>query len=145
MKTLLYFNMAIVAKLIDHAANATERNGTASQLYNEKFELIADPVIPPGLIWAKDEGIYLLSNGKSLPGQTPLSTGRVAYAVGFNPKTNPDYYDKQIDAVGGDDFGEFIDLDWVREAVGDRTTGFLILRLDGNRMRLGWTQKPWLK
>jgi hypothetical protein len=145
MNISLYFNMKTVFQLIDHAANATERIGTASQLYDENIALIDNPVIPPGLIWAKDEGIYLLSNGKSLPGQTPLSTGLVAYAVGFNPKTNPNYYAAQTEAVGGDDFGEFLALDWVMEAAGDSKDGFLILQLNGDRMRLGWTQKPWLK
>jgi hypothetical protein len=74
----------------------------------------------------------------------------VAYAAGFNPKTNPNYYAAQTEAVGGDDFGEFLDpiaigLEWVREAVGDRTNGFLILRLNGDRMRLGWAKWPWRK
>jgi hypothetical protein len=145
MNISLYFNMITVSRLIDHAANATERNGTASQLYDENIELIDNPVIPPGLIFAKDEGIYLLSNGKCEPGQTPLSTGRVAYAVGFNPRSNEDYYARQTEAVGGDDFGEFIDLEWVREAVGDSKDGFLLLWINGDRMRLGWAKWPWRK
>jgi len=48
----------------------------------------------------KDDGIYLMSGGESRP-------ATVAYARGFNPKTDgEEVWQNCADAVGGDDFGE---------------------------------------
>lgn len=62
----------------------------------------------------KDDGIYLMSNGEpGLPGADTVN--RVVYARGYEalPVTAPTEermirYDKVKDAVGGDDFAEFL-------------------------------------
>lgn len=67
----------------------------------------------PGLLFVKDAGIYLMSNG--LPGLL-LAPGaednRVVYAQGYEPaEADGDWkaVGEKIDqAVGGDDFAEFI-------------------------------------
>jgi hypothetical protein len=138
MKTTLYFDMAIVARLIDHAEQSTERRGTIAQLYDGNFQEIPDPVIPPGLNWAKDRGIYLMSNGKLGEGGDAAEMGLIAYARGFNPEANPDYYWKQTDAVGGDDFVEFLGLEWVKRVVGDRTSGYLAIEVTREHFSIDW-------
>jgi len=67
----------------------------------------------PGIILAKDEGIYIMSNAETPDLLTPNESARhCVYAEGFNPNgANPDWYDKAHRAVGGDDFGEVIALD----------------------------------
>lgn len=49
----------------------------------------------------KDDGIYMMVFGPTAEQNT------IAYAIGFNPKTDgDDVWDRARDAVGGDDFGE---------------------------------------
>lgn len=68
----------------------------------------------PGLMLVKDDGIYLMSHGEPhLPGID--TANKVVYALGYEalPVTagmeeRIDRYDKVRDAVGGDDFAEFL-------------------------------------
>jgi len=54
----------------------------------------------------KDDGIYLMNSCKS-----PIKEQNiVAYAKGFNPKTNDDCWHDCREAVGGDDFAESIPI-----------------------------------
>ncbi|TDP28414.1 DUF3085 domain-containing protein [Nocardia ignorata] len=66
--------------------------------------------VPPALVWAKDDGIHLRSNGlpwlladPTEPDGPPL----VVHAVGYD---NHSHFDFSGTAVGGDDFVEYIDL-----------------------------------
>jgi hypothetical protein len=61
-----------------------------------------------GFFLVKDEGIYFMNAFKSKNKKTPSENGYVIYAVGYNPKTNDDVWEKARWAVGGDDFGNFI-------------------------------------
>lgn len=53
----------------------------------------------------RDEGVYLLSNGRLVEGQRAL----VSYAEECDPKTNPDYWHYKRQHFGGDDGIEFLD------------------------------------
>tara|TARA_R100000789_G_C2998699_1_gene148172 strand:- start:279 stop:668 length:390 start_codon:yes stop_codon:yes gene_type:complete len=64
-----------------------------------------------GFFLVKDDGIYLMNAFKAKNKKTPLENGYVIYAVGYNPKTNDDVWEKSRWAVGGDDFGNFIPFD----------------------------------
>jgi hypothetical protein len=136
MQIQLFFDMAIVAKLIDHAEKSTERRGSVDEFHYSRYSDMAE--VPPGLLWVKDSGICLLSNGKLQEGQTYESENLIVYAKGYDPKINHEYQWMQDQAVGGDDFVEFIPMDWVREAVGDKTFGYFVIQVEGNKFGIGW-------
>ena len=52
----------------------------------------------------KDDGVYLMSGAKK-------SKVDVSYAIGLNPKTNDDCHQDARDAVGGDDFCDYLPID----------------------------------
>ena len=71
----LYFAAPAVLELLRHAIAAPEHDSP----YGEK-----DP--GPGLFLVKDEGVYLMSNGKpALPGEKVAN--KVVYANGYEPLT----------------------------------------------------------
>jgi len=61
-----------------------------------------------GVLFVKDDGIYVMNAYAG--GIPPNKLGTVAYAKGFDPNKDKNVWDKSRDAVGGDDFGEFIRL-----------------------------------
>ena len=61
-----------------------------------------------GILFVKDDGIYVMNAYAG--GVPPNKLGTVAYAKGFDPNKDKNVWDKSRDAVGGDDFGEFIKL-----------------------------------
>ena len=72
--------------------------------------------IPPGLWLVKDEGIYLMSNGVTADGtRVPLDP---VYAKGYDPtkRDRMAVWDDARDAVGGDDFVEFLPAEWAYDA-----------------------------
>jgi hypothetical protein len=52
-----------------------------------------------------DEGVYLMPVYES-----PVDSPMLAFAEGCNPRTDEDYYERSRELVGGDDFGERIEL-----------------------------------
>ena len=62
-----------------------------------------------GLHLVKDSGIYLMAGTVQADWMEHLKTCHVIYAQGFSPKTK-DLWEKCRDAVGGDDFVEWIPL-----------------------------------
>jgi len=63
-----------------------------------------------GVFFVKDEGIYLMNAFTQEKGETPSKSGLVTYALGYDPKKNDDVHQDCVEAVGGDDFGEFLPL-----------------------------------
>lgn len=103
-RRLLFTDMVKLKRLVDHA--------DASPSHRAVYG--ADP--KPGLLFVKDDGIYLMSSG--IPGDTDgVVKNCVLYADGFDPVTNEDCWDDCRDAVGGDDFVEHIGLDVFKEAI----------------------------
>lgn len=110
-KATLIFEGVAVLELLTHAK--------ASPKHTSPYGLRSNP--GPGLMLVKDDGIYLMSNGKpGLPGADTANT--VVYARGYEalPATvsmeaRMIRYDKIRNAVGGDDFAEFLPAkDFVR-------------------------------
>ena len=62
-----------------------------------------------GLHLVKDDGIYLMAGTVQADWMEHLRKCHVIYAQGFSPKTK-DLWEKCRDAVGGDDFVEWIPL-----------------------------------
>lgn len=97
--TILKFKKDDVRRVVEHAANAPS--------HNMGWE--SDTPEGPAVVLVKDDGIYLMSNGK--PADIVEDPTRfVAYARGYDPRDG-DVWDKCRAAVGGDDFGETIPLD----------------------------------
>lgn len=110
MKTKLVFNN--LRELVQFAA---KRKGRIPYINKER---------DPCLWFVKDDGIYLMPSNwdrekpkKGAVKGTPPPKKFVIYAEGYNPtkdrkRTDPPgtFYQKVIDAVGGDDFAEVIEL-----------------------------------
>ena len=139
MKTILYFDMAKVAKLISHAETSTERRGMIEEFHYANYESMSE--VPPGLLWAKDGGIYLLSNGKLPEGESYESLGLIAYAVGFDPNRDAGVWQKQQDAVGGDDFVEFIELEGAMRAIEGRKEGYFAIEVTETHYSYFWVPR----
>jgi len=95
----LRFDKKAVQKLIDHSEGSSEHKPSFGQ----------EDEVPAGLWLVKDNGIYLMSNGSD-----PWPNGKsvIAYAQGYEPDAD-DSWDRCRDAVGGDDFCEFLGMDFV--------------------------------
>ncbi len=117
---VLRFNLSEIQPLVDHAAKAKIHTPTFAQRYEEvegQFVEKKKLEVSPGLILVKDQGTYLLSNGALKEGETASNLGLISYAEGTNPKTDPDWWDVSRELCGGDDFAEYLPLEWFSEAL----------------------------
>lgn len=121
--------MAALAQIITHSETApkhTEPYGGESK--------------EAGLVLVKDDGIYLMSNGtpgltrpETKPGET---LNVVAYAAGFDPKeVDRDELWHRTHDVSGDDFAEFLPLDFFTRAR-DRGAVKVTIELSASRVKL---------
>lgn len=103
----LRFKPQDVRRVVDHAKAASNHR----EYFGEQ--------IGPSALLVKDDGIYLMSNGVPRDLEQPTGQGIradmgertfVAYAAGFNPEKDRNVWECSRDAVGGDDFGEPIEL-----------------------------------
>ena len=61
-----------------------------------------------GVWFVKDSGIYLMN---AYTGElSPHELGTVVFAKSFDPTKNKDVWERSNKAVGGDDFGEFLEV-----------------------------------
>ncbi|MBF6339818.1 DUF3085 domain-containing protein [Nocardia abscessus] len=91
-----------LSKVIDLAEHAMAAAGHSRSPYDDPGPAV------PSLIWVKDEGIYLMSNGiPRQPGHpgSPAGMARVVYALGHGPETHWHHGEPL-----GDDFSEYLDL-----------------------------------
>ncbi|MFF7941552.1 DUF3085 domain-containing protein [Nocardia gamkensis] len=95
----LWFPLSKVLDLAEHAMAASEHSRSP----------YADPgPAVPSLIWVKDHGIYLMSNGiPHQPGEpdSPDYQAHMVYALDHGPGTHWDHGEPL-----GDDFVEYLDL-----------------------------------
>lgn len=61
-----------------------------------------------GVLFVKDEGIYLMNAYAG--GKPPNELGTVVFAESYDPNKDEDVWERSRQAVGGDDFGEFVPL-----------------------------------
>lgn len=127
----LTFDVAALTPLVAHALACTTRSPTYTMLVDPayrkdgvtlavgdrpKAEDIDCTKIPAHLQLVKDEGVYLLSSGNPRLMDPADPTGQkslVVYAEGMSPADGWEAW--QI--LGGDDFVEAIDLDFVKKAI----------------------------
>ncbi|MEU2258450.1 hypothetical protein ABZ540_35390 [Nocardia xishanensis] len=99
----LWFPLPEVLVVAEHAVAAPEH----SQSLPEQLE--GTPA-QPSLVWVKDDGTYLLSNGyprQPADPEDPEGPIKVVYAHGWGSGTGPRIAST---AVGGDDFAEYLPL-----------------------------------
>lgn len=95
-RATLKFDAAGVGRLMQHAQEAEEHQRSAFEAADGRG---------PALMFVKDDGIYVMSNG--LPG-LPIGQN-VVYAANYDPRKG-DVWERCRQAVGGDDFAEYIGL-----------------------------------
>jgi hypothetical protein len=61
-----------------------------------------------GFLFVKDEGIYLMNAYAG--GVPPNELGTVVFAESYDPTKDKEVWERSREAVGGDDFGEFIEI-----------------------------------
>ena len=126
---ILRFLSADIEKQVQHAQSCVLHEPTYAQSQRSAFHkggkvkrnMYGDPDlsnvdkarIPPALWLVKDHGIYLMSNGIPRllvdPERNPTQ-GLVAYAIGFCPEKNPDWYGR-LGSLEGDDFCDLLPLE----------------------------------
>lgn len=64
----------------------------------------------PGMMLVHDQGVYIMSNG--LPADVDIDAERcnLVYARSCDPDKDENWYDNARRLVGGDDFGEILDI-----------------------------------
>jgi len=131
---IISFPMEDVRRLTTHARSCAEWHMPYREMYAEMAEADrragrepepyphGDP--RPALQLVGDHGVYLMSNG--LPGLPADGDQHVVYALGGNPRLDPDFYDFKVDMWGGDDGVDLVEIDEVdRQAA----TGQKFLRI----------------
>ena len=114
----LVFSIAALRPIIEHARAAKE------------YRIPYGGKASPSLCFVKDSGIYLMSAG--LPAQPdpkhsgPSTKLLVVYAKGYSDKA-PDSWEKCREAVGGDDFSEYLPLNWFTSALDEGATKITII------------------
>jgi hypothetical protein len=90
----------------------------------------------------KDHGTYLMSGGKPGLNDPSFNEGKgpkqlVVYANEINPNRMQfdDWYDRQRDICGGDDFVEPLDLQFFRSAITLGATE-IVIHLSGDRIKM---------
>lgn len=134
---MLKFNMAEVKPLLEHTELAAKHKPCYGNPDTNK----------PGLLLVKDEGVYLISNGKPAqpnPAYTadPDNTATqllVCYAEGHDPHKG-DTWDADRQECGGDDFVEFIDAATVRKAM-DEGNATMFVRFSAKRFIVFFSNK----
>lgn len=130
--TKLIFPAEGVARVVRHALGSKKWGRGYGQTGQPK----------PCIIFVKDEGIYLMSNGE--PADIVKEPQRfVVYAEGYDP-TKEDrmvVYDRAREAVGGDDFGDYIEIDEVIRAIVAKRLPLSIM-VDGDKLILAAAGPP---
>lgn len=135
---VLKFKMSEVYPIVTHALSAQKHIPTYDQAYDIiDGELVKkeNPMVEPGLHFVKDQGAYLISNGVHKKDETPASLGLVAYAEGTNPKLCDDWWEVTREKCGGDDFVEYLPIDWFSEAL-ESGGNHIELRLSENSIEM---------
>jgi hypothetical protein len=128
MTTLLFTDMATIQALVAHTEACTQHRAVYGQLAKA------------GMIFVKDEGIYLMSTGQPILPSLTGKGARVCYAAGFSPNV-ADCWDRCVEAVGGDDFAEYLPLDVFREALKEQASAVFI-RVSPTALEIGFVERP---
>ncbi|MEY2117307.1 DUF3085 domain-containing protein [Rhodanobacter sp. FW106-PBR-R2A-1-13] len=129
---MLYFSIAELLPILDHAEAAPAQSITFEQLFDKKLwkpgttsktgycreEDIDQSKVPKGVLFVKDEGCYLMSGGAPRQRVKPDEDRCVVtYADGCDPVKNDDCWERTRELCGGDDFGMAIPVQLIRSAI----------------------------
>ncbi|MER8840925.1 DUF3085 domain-containing protein [Mesorhizobium sp. M0913] len=98
------FPILAVRKVIERRKTDAANNGGFRNPY---YGLKPGQGEIPGLWLVRDQGVYIISNGKLADGKRPL----VLYSEECHPIGNPDWFHYKQRHFGGDDGIEFIDAE----------------------------------
>ena len=128
--TALRFAIIEILPILDHSEAADAQRPSFEDVFDPEMwkpgakpnaagyvesDQIDTSKIAPSVLIVKDDGVYLMSNGK--PMLVDLTHGKrsvVAYAKGLDPSAG---YGVIRAAVGGDDFSERLQVAAIREAI----------------------------
>lgn len=145
--TILTFDVDRTKRHAEHSRAANRRKPTFAQMYDPNLrhdgeepeelptsEEVDLSKVPAGLHLVKDRGIYLMSNGVGVKADfeetEDVKDGEyVSYAEGYGPQAP---HDRLRRAVGGDDFTQFLPLEWFG---GRPKIGFVIEVVLGDQRR----------
>jgi len=98
----LIFAAADVRRVVDHSIAAPAQ--LARTVRDKAGQLVKEPVTVPAVLFERDYGVYLMSNGQpsDILSEELLF---VAYAQVCDPLRDTDWRAKSHELVGGDDFG----------------------------------------
>ncbi len=143
----LFFPLRPAIALAEHALAATDH----APLFGQHDAGITNP--PPALHWAKDDGTYLLSNGRPRPEGVLYARTADGLELGaVDPAADPDRWAlvrAETERIcGGDDFVEGFDLDTddrlldaLRTALRDGFT-HLVLVVSDDTVDLAFDRRP---
>ena len=110
---VLRFKAEDVRRVVEHSIAAPKQ----SEQVAEYVPRTAKPIATPAVLLVREQGVYLMSNGKPRDIVGADATDRkdaakdegrsfCAYAVGCHPEKDADWYQTARGLVGGDDFVE---------------------------------------
>lgn len=133
MASKLYFPIAELLPILDHAEAAPAQSVSFSQMFDKtlwkpgtvpadggycRTEDIDQSKLKPQIFIVKDDGVYIMSAGQ--PRQL-IAQGEkrcvVSYADGCDPDKNPDCWEHVRALCGGDDFGLDVPTALLRQAI----------------------------
>lgn len=93
------------------------------------------------ILIVKDQGIYVMSGAEPRPATPPPGWRHtVAYAKGFHPEKDEDFWQKSAD-VGGDDFGETVGTRQEFEDILANSEGDIIINVTANAISTAYLPK----
>lgn len=108
------------------------------EIVKQRGEHIDPKKVPAGFLLVKDQGVYLMSNGSPrdiVSTDGDRKTSYLVYAKGCNPEKDEFWYDTAVDRLGGDDFAQFLPVEWLEMAVASGKKSMTI-RVNKNSMSL---------
>lgn len=119
------------------------RHVRSSKEWQRRFDQPEGEPGKPAVLLVHDDGVYLMSSG--IPRDDVTASGKtssfVVHALGCDPAKDEDFYENSRALVGGDDFGEHIDVALVEQALAAGGK-FLVLSMTKNSIRFVVPKRP---
>ena len=102
-----------------------------------KREQIALEKVEAAIHLVHDQGIYVLSSSAERD-LIDATSSRVAYARGFDPSIDDDWWEAARQAVGGDDFVEALPIEWFTPLLDDPEITAVVLHFNRSNIRCSY-------
>lgn len=106
------------SKIVDKNGRTEQEAKKLKQAWWPDRTKIDQSKLKPKLMIVGDHGVYVMANvnNPNLVVNGVQKSNIIAYAIGFNPDIDPDFYDRKRDVFGGDDGAISVGLDWFEKA-----------------------------